>query len=67
MFGEGPPAEDGRMNAPILPFPIQKPPHRETELEFLKREALAKQFEQRLARREARRARIAALLHREAA
>ncbi len=55
------------MNVPIVIHPMREHPHRETEVEYLKREALNRDFEQRLARREARRARISSLLHRHAA
>ena len=55
------------MNVPIVVHPRHEHPHRETELEYLKREALNKEFEERLARRVARRARVGSRLHRHAA
>jgi hypothetical protein len=55
------------MNVPIVVHPVREHPHRETELEYLKREALNKDFERRLQRREARRSRVSSLLHRHAA
>jgi hypothetical protein len=67
MRTPGPCADDGTMNVPIVIHPVREHPHRETEFEYLKREALNKDFERRLQRREARRARVSSLLHRHAA
>jgi hypothetical protein len=51
------------MNVPFVIHPVHDHPHRETELEYLRREAASHRFEDRLARRDARHARLQSLLH----
>jgi hypothetical protein len=60
-------ADGADMNMPLIPIHTPERHHPETEIEHFQRLAQMHEFEQRMKRREERRARIRALLHRQAA